>query len=374
MAGNSFGQTFVITTAGESHGPANVVIIDGCPPGLPLSAADLEADLARRRPGQSHLVTQRDEADAPEILSGVFEGRTTGTSLSILIRNTDQKSQDYDAIKDKYRPGHADFTYDKKYGFRDFRGGGRASARETVARVAAGAVAKKLIAEAFGGRVVGYVTQVGDVVARITDPSAVSLDAVEKLPSGDANLVRCPDPAAAEKMVQLIERVRKDQDSIGGVAEIVASRVPPGLGEPVFDKLKADLAKALFSLPGVVGVEYGAGFAAAKMRGSEHNDPFVSDGASPTPQITTSKNDHGGMLGGISSGTPIVLRAAVKPTSSLPREQQTVTTRGAATTIRTKGRHDPCLLPRFVPIAEAMVAIVLADHWLRWCATRGAAG
>ncbi|HMR07785.1 MAG TPA: chorismate synthase [Polyangiaceae bacterium] len=374
MAGNSFGQTFVITTAGESHGPANVVIIDGCPPGLPLSVADLEADLARRRPGQSHLVTQRAEADAPEILSGVFEGRTTGTSLSILIRNTDQKSQDYDAIKDKYRPGHADFTYDQKYGFRDYRGGGRASARETVARVAAGAVAKKLIAEAFGGRVVGYVTQVGDVVARITDPSAVTLDAVEKLPSGDANLVRCPDPAAAEKMVQLIERVRKDQDSIGGVAEIVASPVPPGLGEPVFDKLKADLAKALFSLPGVVGVEYGAGFAAAKMRGSEHNDPFVSDGASPAPQITTSKNDHGGMLGGISSGTPIVLRAAVKPTSSLPREQQTVTTRGEATTIRTKGRHDPCLLPRFVPIAEAMVAIVLADHWLRWRATRGAAG
>jgi chorismate synthase len=373
MAGNSFGRTFVITTAGESHGPGNVVIIDGCPPGLPLSVQDLQADLARRRPGQSHLVTQRDETDTPEILSGVFEGRTTGTSLAILIRNTDQKSRDYDEIKDKYRPGHADFTYDKKYGFRDYRGGGRASARETVVRVAAGAVAKKLLAEAFGGRVVGYVSRVGDVTADIPDPAAVTLDTVEKLPNGEANLVRCPDPAAAEKMVQLIERVRKDQDSIGGVAEIVAAYVPAGLGEPVFDKLKADLAKALFSLPGVVGVEYGAGFAAAKMRGSEHNDLFVSDGARHAPQIATSKNDHGGMLGGISSGTPIVLRAAVKPTSSLPREQQTVTTRGEATTIRTKGRHDPCLLPRFVPIAEAMVAIVLADHWLRWCATRGAA-
>ncbi len=371
MAGNSFGQAFVITTAGESHGPANVVIIDGCPPGLPLCAEDLRVDLARRRPGQSHLVTQRNEADEAEIISGVFEGRTTGTSLAILIRNQDQKSRDYDEIKEKYRPGHADFTYDKKYGFRDYRGGGRASARETVARVAAGAVAKKLIAEAFGGRVVGFVKQVGSVVAQVPDPASVTTEAVEKLPSGEPNLVRCPDPGAAEQMVRLIEDVRKDQDSIGGVAEIVAAYVPPGLGEPVFDKLKAELAKALFSLPGVVGVEYGSGFAAATKRGSEHNDPFVSDGAAHDPHITTSKNDHGGMLGGISSGTPIILRAAVKPTSSLPREQATVDRRGEATTIRTKGRHDPCLLPRFVPIAEAMVAIVLADHWLRLCAQRG---
>jgi chorismate synthase len=367
MSGNSFGQAFRITTAGESHGPGNVVIIDGCPPGIALSEDDLRVDLARRRPGQSRIVTQRKEMDEPEILAGVFEGRTTGTSIAILVRNTDQKSKDYSDIKDKYRPGHADYTYDQKYGFRDYRGGGRSSARETVVRVAAGVVAKKLIAEAFGGKVVGYVTQVGHLVAEIADPASVTLEQVETLPDGSPNIVRCPVPARAAEMVELIEELRKAQDSVGGVSEIVATGVPPGLGEPVFDKLKADLAKALFSLPAVVGVEYGAGFRAAAMRGSEHNDLFTQVGGA----VQTKTNRHGGMLGGISSGMPIVVRAAVKPTSSLPIEQETVTQQGEPTTIRTRGRHDPCLLPRFVPIGEAMLAIVLADHYLRQRGQRG---
>lgn len=373
MAGNSFGQLFRITTAGESHGPGNVVIIDGVPPGLELSVEDLQADLDRRRPGQSRIVTQRSEADTPEILSGVFEGRTTGTSLAILIRNQDQRSRDYSDIKDKYRPGHADYTFDAKYGFRDYRGGGRSSARETTVRVAAGVVAKKLLAAAFGGRVLGYVKQIGDVCGSIPDPAAVTLQHVEQLPNGSPNIVRCPDYAAAERMVALVDAVRREGDSVGGAAEIVASGVPAGLGEPVFDKIKADLAKALFSLPAVLGVEYGVGFACAGMRGSENNDLFVSDDATPET-IHTETNRHGGMLGGITSGQPIVLRAAVKPTSSLPREQQTVTRSGKATTIRTRGRHDPCVLPRFVPMAEAMVAIVLADHWLRWRAQCGDSG
>lgn len=365
MPGNSFGQAFRITTAGESHGPANVVIVDGCPAGLLLSTEDLQHDLARRRPGQSHIVTQRQESDAPQILSGVFEGVTTGTSIAILIANEDARSKDYTDIIDKYRPGHADHTYDAKYGVRDYRGGGRASARETVARVAAGAIAKKVIAQAFGGQVLGYVVQVGPVRAELSDPSAITAEQVEHLADGSPNLVRCPDHDAAAKMLQSIEAVRKNQDSLGGVAEICASGVPAGLGEPVFDKLKADLAKALFSIQAVMGVEYGSGFGCASMRGSEHNDIYeVREG-----EIVTRSNRHGGMLGGISSGMPIVLRAAVKPTSSLSKPQETVTRDGKPTTIRTKGRHDPCLLPRFVPIAEAMVAIVLADHWLR---SRGA--
>ncbi len=426
MPGNSFGQAFRITTAGESHGPGNVVIVDGCPPGLPLSVDDLIPDLARRRPGQSAIVTQRDEPDAPEILSGVFEGRTTGASIAILVRNRDQRSRDYTAIRDRYRPGHADHTYDAKYGFRDYRGGGRSSARETTVRVAAGAIAKKLIAERFGGRVVGYVRRVGDVAASVTDPAAVTLDQVERLPDGRPNVVRCPDAAAAERMVALIERMRGEQNSIGGVAEVAATGVPAGLGEPVFDKLKADLGKALFSLPAVLGVEYGVGFGCATLRGTESNDVFyaagsaegmsgtaageagsaagttgsaagaarsakgtaasgegaaggagttatAAAGASGTPRIATRTNRHGGMLGGISSGMPIVLRAAVKPTSSLPQPQETVTRDGEPTTVATKGRHDPCLLPRFVPMAEAMVALVLADHWLRWQAAGGGA-
>ena len=367
MAGNTFGQAFRITTAGESHGPGNVVIVDGCPPGIPLSVEDLRVDLARRRPGQSAIVTQRQEADEPEILSGVFDGRTTGTPIAVLVRNADQRSRDYDDIKDLYRPGHADYTFDAKFGFRDYRGGGRSSARETVARVAAGAVAKKIVADAFGGRVVAYVVQVGDVVARIEAPESIGLEQVERLPDGSPNIVRCPDPQKAAEMVALIETLRKEQDSVGGVAEVVATGVPAGLGEPVFDKLKADLAKALFSLPAVLGVEYGIGFACATARGSRNNDPFVAEaGPEGTARITTRGNRHGGMLGGISSGMPIVLRAAVKPTSSLPLEQDTVTRQGDPAKIRTRGRHDPCLLPRFVPMAEAMVAIVLADHWLRW--------
>jgi len=374
MPGDSFGHAFRITTAGESHGPGYVVVIEGCPPGLSLAESDFVEDLGRRRPGQSRIVTPRDEPDVPEILSGVFEGRTTGTSIAVLIRNKDQRSRDYAEIKDKYRPGHADFTYDARYGTRDYRGGGRSSARETTVRVCAGVVAKKLIQSAFGGKVVGYVRQVGDVVAEIVDPTSVTLEQVEKLPDGQSNIVRCPDADRAVEMVALIERVREARDSIGGIAEIVATGVPAGLGEPVFDKLKADLAKAVFSLPAVLGVEYGIGFGCAVLRGSENNDLFYAvqaDGQPLDRQIATRTNRHGGMLGGISSGMPIVLRAAVKPTSSLPVEQETVTTSGDRTTIRTKGRHDPCLLPRFVPMAEAMVAIVLADHWLRWKAVGG---
>lgn len=370
MPGSSFGESFKVTTAGESHGPANLVIIDGCPPGLPLSEEDLRADLARRRPGQSALVSTRQEADEPQILSGVFEGATTGTALAILIPTGDARSKDYERLREVYRPGHADQAFDAKYGRRDHRGGGRASARETVARVAAGAVAKKLVAEAFGGRVLGYTVQIGTHVADVPDPVAVDPTAVESLDDGSPNLVRCPDHGAARAMIGLIEELRRERDSVGGVAEVVAVGVPAGLGEPVFDKLKADLAKALFSLPAVVGVEYGVGFAAATMRGSEHNDAFVTQGS----QVVTRTNRHGGILGGISTGMPIVLRAALKPTSSIPRAQETVTRDGEATEVTVTGRHDPCLLPRFIPMAEAMVALVLADHWIRWRGQRGALG
>lgn len=360
MAGNSFGELFRVTTAGESHGPGYVVIIDGVPPGLELSVDDLIPDLDRRRPGQSKVTTQRQEADIPEILSGVFEGKTMGTPIAISIQNRDQRSKDYSEIKDKYRPGHADYTFDAKYGTRDYRGGGRSSARETSVRVAAGAVAKKLLRERYGVGIVGFVKQIGDIVADVAVPESVTLEDVE------ANIVRCPDAKAAERMIELIETVRKDGDSIGGVAEIVATGVPPGWGEPVFDKLKADLGKAMLSLPAVLGVEYGAGFAVATMKGSEANDVFTKDGE----RIVTRTNRHGGMLGGISSGMPIVVRCAVKPTSSIPKEQETVTRSGEPTTIATKGRHDPCLLPRFVPMAEAMMAITLADHALRQKAQR----
>ncbi len=356
MAGNTFGQLFRITTAGESHGPANTVIIDGLPPGLPIDSADLQVELDRRRPGQSGITTQRKESDTPQILSGVFEGKTTGTPLCILIPNEDQRSRDYDAIKDKYRPGHADYTYDARYGLRDYRGGGRASARETVARVAAGAVAKKLLATAHDIRIIGYVRQIGGIIAEIPDPTVVTLDQIE------SNPVRCPDSHAAEQMIQLIESVRSDRDSIGGIAEFAAINVPPGWGEPVFDKLKADLAKALLSLPAVTGIEFGRGFGVAQARGSDNNDTFTRDG----DRIITTTNRHGGILGGISSGMPIIFRCPVKPTSSLPREQHTVDRHGNQTTITTKGRHDPCLLPRFIPVAEAMTAIVLADHMLRY--------
>lgn len=360
MPGNSFGELFRITTAGVSHGPGYLLIVDGCPPGLPLSVDDLMPDLRRRRPGQSKIVTQRQEPDVPEIWSGVFEGKTDGTPIGILFRNEDQRSQDYADIKDRFRPGHADYTFDAKFGFRDYRGGGRSSARETLCRVAAAAIAKKLLGQQ-GIRIIGYVKQIGNVSADIPEPSQVTLEQVE------ANPVRCPDPAVAQRMIALIEEVRKDQDSIGGICELVATGVPPGFGEPVFDKLKADLAKALLSLPAVLAFEYGAGFSVATARGSENNDPFIPKQG----QIGTETNRHGGMLGGISSGEPIVCRVAVKPTSSLPRPQKTVMRSGEPTQIVTKGRHDPCLLPRFVPMGEAMMALVLVDHWLRWRAQCG---
>lgn len=359
MPANTFGERFRVTTAGVSHGPGYLCIIDGCPAGLPLSVDDLLPDLRRRRPGQSKIVTQRDEPDLPEIWSGVFDGKTDGTPIGISFKNADQRSDDYADIRDKYRPGHADYTFDAKFGFRDYRGGGRSSARETLCRVAAGAVAKKILGQQ-GIRIVGYVRQIGNVVAEIADPSAVSLEQVEATP------VRCPDPAAAQKMIELIEEVRKDRDSIGGVSELVAVGVPPGLGEPVFDKLKADLAKAMLSLPAVTAFEYGNGFAVATMRGSQNNDAFVPREGG----VGTETNRHGGMLGGISSGMPVVCRVAVKPTSSLPRAQKTVTRAGEPTEILTKGRHDPCLLPRFVPMGEAMMALVLVDHWLRQKTTR----
>lgn len=355
MTGNRFGKLFSVTTAGESHGPANVVIIDGCPPGLPLSEEDLQPDLDRRRPGQSKITTQRREPDKAIILSGVFKGKTTGTALAIMVENADQRSKDYSNIAQKYRPGHADYTYDQKYGFRDFRGGGRASARETVARVAAGAVARKILQQ-LQIEVVGFVSQVGEVEAHIAQETPVTQAMVE------ANIARCPDPVAAEKMIALIDRVRKDQDSIGGIAEIRAYGVPPGVGEPVFDKLKAALGHGILSIPAVTGFEYGNGFDVATMRGSENNDHFrLGDG-----QIDTATNRHGGMLGGITSGKPIVVRAAVKPTSSLSKPQPTVDAAGQETTIATKGRHDPCLLPRFVPIGEAMVMLTLVDQILRF--------
>lgn len=366
MAGNTFGQLFRITTAGESHGPGNVVIVDGVPSGIELDVEDLKPDLARRRPGQSKITTQRKEPDEPEILSGVFEGRTTGTSIAILIRNQDQRSRDYSDIKDKYRPGHADYTFDAKYGFRDYRGGGRSSARETSARVAAGAIAKKFLAQNYDIRIVGYVKQIGSLIATIPSPESVTLKDVE------SNIVRCPDSGMADQMVELIDEMRKSEDSIGGISELVATGVPAGWGEPVFDKLKADLGKAFFSLPAVLGVEYGAGFGVATAKGSENNDVFTSstDPAGPT-RIETETNRHGGLLGGISSGMPIVFRCAIKPTSSLSKEQSTINADGSPTTIRTKGRHDPCLLPRFVPMGEAMMACVLADHALRHRAISG---
>ncbi|MEM9414682.1 MAG: chorismate synthase [Planctomycetota bacterium] len=371
MAGSTFGTLFRVTTAGESHGPGNVCIVDGCPAGLELSVDDLIPDLQRRRPGQSRIVSPRKEDDTPEILSGVFEGRTTGTPIAILIRNQDQRSRDYGDIKDKYRPGHADFTFDAKFGFRDYRGGGRSSARETSVRVAAAAIAKKLLRVAHGIELVGYVDQVGDLRLTLDQPEAVTLEQVE------ANPVRCPDPAMAEQMETLIKQVRKEQDSIGGAATLVAKNVPAGWGEPVFDKLRADLGKAMFSLPAVLGVEFGEGFGVATARGTEHCDTFVphadaepraaasGEASGTASNITTSTNRHGGMLGGISSGLPIVLRCAVKPTSSIPQDRPTVDNQGKPTTIATKGRHDPCLLPRFVPMGEAMLALVLADHMLR---------
>ncbi|MCS6800082.1 MAG: chorismate synthase [Myxococcota bacterium] len=355
MSGSSFGKAFVVTSAGESHGLGYVVVVDGCPPGVPLDVEQLRAELRRRRPGQSRLVSRRDEPDEPEILSGVVDGHTTGTPVAILVRNVDARPRDYDELVDVYRPGHADFSYEAKYGVRDVRGGGRASGRETLTRVAAGVLARNLLAQACGTRIVGWVERVGDVVAELTDPTRVERDDVER------TATRCPDPAAASRMEALIERMRKQGDSIGGVAVVCAQPVPAGLGEPVFDGLDARLAHALFSIPAVVGVEKGSGFAAARMRGSEHNDPFVRDG---TGTVRTATNHHGGVLGGISTGMPIVVRLAVKPPSSIARAQRTLRRDRTETELRVRGRHDPCLLPRVVPVAEAMVALVLADALL----------
>ncbi|MEE9499170.1 MAG: chorismate synthase [Nitrospinaceae bacterium] len=349
MPGNTFGQLFRITTWGESHGPDIGVVVDGCPAGLPLSEKDIQVELDRRRTGQSKVTTTRKEPDRIRFLSGIFNGKTTGTPLAMMVENSDADSSKYELIKHLYRPGHADFTYDQKYGFRDYRGGGRSSARETVGRVAAGAVAKKLLAR-HKIKVFAFTRQIGEHVAQ-----TFNLKEIEK------NIVRCPDRKVAEQMVDAIMQARKEGDSLGGVIEVIAQGVPPGLGEPVFDRLDADLAKALMCLPAVKGVEVGIGFDAARLKGSECNDVFIAKGK----KITTKTNNAGGILGGISNGNEIVVRMVVKPTSSINREQDTVTQKGKKAKIRVEGRHDPCVAPRAVPMAEAMVALVLIDHLLR---------
>lgn len=352
MTGNSFGHLFRITTFGESHGEALGVVIDGCPAGLTLDLEQIRAELDRRRPGQSTLVSPRREGDEFKILSGLFEGKTTGMPIAAVIYNEDVKSKDYSAIKDLFRPGHADFTYFAKYGHRDYRGGGRSSARETVGRVIGGAVAKQLLQTA-GIQIRGAVIQVGKVRAERYDWSQV-----------EANEIRSVDPDRVAAMREEIESARKDRDSVGGVVEVQVLGAPPGLGEPVFGKLDAAVAYALMSIPAVKGIEIGAGFAAAELRGSQMNDEFFTDGFH--------KNDHGGILGGISSGAPIIARIVVKATSSIPKEQQTIDTSFNPQPISTKGRHDPCVALRAVPIAEAMIALVIADFWLQDLAVRAA--
>ncbi len=354
---SNFGHTFRVSTFGESHGPAVGVIVDGCPPRLALDVADIQQDLDRRRPGQSRLVTQRKEADAVEILSGLFEGRTTGTAISMLVRNADQNPGAYDHLRDVYRPSHADFTYDAKYGFRDHRGGGRSSARETIGRVAAGAVARKLLEVVAGIEVLGWVSQIHDIEAAV-DASTLTRDDVEAGPT------RCPDPEAAAAMVSAIEQARSDGDSLGGVVTCVARNVPAGLGEPVFDKIDADLAKAMLSLPAAKGFEIGSGFAGTRLTGRQHNDAFMPP-ARPGGAPTTPTNHSGGVQGGISNGQPIVFRVAFKPTATIASPQDTVERDGTATVLAARGRHDPCVLPRAVPLVEAMTCLVIADHWLR---------
>jgi len=348
MAGNTFGQLFRVTTFGESHGPALGAVVDGVVPGIPLTEKDIQIELDRRRPGQSNVTTPRREDDTVEILSGVFEGKTTGAPIALLIRNRDQKSSDYDALRDIFRPGHADFTYLAKYGIRDHRGGGRASGRETAGRVAAGAVAKKIL-KTFGIRVYAYTQAIGKVTAQ-----SVDLEVIDKNP------VRAPDLKSAELMILEIERVRGAGDSIGGIIEAVVKGCPPGLGDPVFEKLNAIIGHGLLSIGAVRGVEFGAGFAAAQMKGSEHNDNFsVED-----KKITSATNNAGGILGGISTGADIVLRVAVKPTSSIASEQKTVTIDQKPTTVTVTGRHDPCLCPRLVVVVEAMLAMSILDALL----------
>jgi chorismate synthase len=353
--GNTFGQLFRITTFGESHGGGIGVVIDGCPPKIDISEAEIQRELDRRRPGQSKITTQRKEEDRCEILSGVFEGKTLGTPIGILVRNKGARPEDYAAIAKTFRPSHADFTYEAKYGIRNWQGGGRASARETIGRVAAGALARKVL-RTFNAKIdiVGYVAQIHELGAKI-DRSKVKISDV------DANIVRCPDKAAAKKMISLIEKTRANGDSLGGVIECVVRNAPVGLGEPVFDKLEADLAKAMLSLPATKGFEIGSGFSATLLRGSEHNDAFEMRGG----RVRTSTNYSGGIQGGISNGEEIYFRVAFKPTATIAREQKTVTASRESTKLAARGRHDPCVLPRAVPMVEAMTALVLCDHALR---------
>ncbi len=353
MPGNSFGQTFRITTFGESHGPAIGVTIDGCPPGLAFDLDFVQKELNRRRPGQSAIVTQRQETDQVEMLSGVFEGKTTGMPIALLIRNEDAKSKDYAHIADKFRPSHADFTYQEKYGHRDYRGGGRSSARETAARVAAGAVAK-LVLQNLGVKITAWVSRVGDLVLA-KDWRELDFSQIEATP------VRCPDLPIAQQMEDLIKEIRKDGDTIGGVVSCVIENCPIGLGEPVFDRLHADLGKAMLSINACKGFEYGSGFAGVSMRGSQHNDPFFNDQG----QIRTRTNHSGGIQGGISNGMPIDFRVAFKPVATIVMSQESINEAGESVQVEGRGRHDPCVLPRAVPIVEAMAALVVVDHFLR---------
>uniref|UniRef100_A0A6T6CU51 Chorismate synthase n=1 Tax=Compsopogon caeruleus TaxID=31354 RepID=A0A6T6CU51_9RHOD len=354
--GNTFGRVFRVSTWGESHGVGVGCTVDGVPPRLPLTVEDIQMELNRRRPGQSRIVTPRNEADACEILSGVVDGVCIGTPIGILVRNTDQRSGDYDTMAVRYRPSHADAAYDAKYGIRAVAGGGRSSARETIGRVAAGAIAKKILRMYAGVEVLAYVKSVKDVVAHNIDPNTVTLDQIE------ANIVRCPDPEAAEDMIRTIDEIRRRGDSIGGVVECVVHNLPAGLGSPVFDKLEADLAKACMSLPASKGFEIGSGFDGTQLTGSEHNDIFYVDDQGRT---RTRTNRSGGIQGGISNGETIILRVAFKPTSTISQLQKTVTRQGEETELRGKGRHDPCVLPRAAPMVDNMVALVLADHLLQ---------
>lgn len=355
MAGNTFGTLFRITTFGESHGGGVGVVIDGCPPGLAITESDVQAELDRRKPGQSSITSPRKEQDQIHILSGVYEGLTTGAPIMMLAHNKDVRSEDYNHLKDLYRPGHADYTFVKKYGLRDWRGSGRASARETLARVAAGAVAKKYLKEKLGIEFISYVEQVGDIKTDI-DFNTVTAEDVE------ANIVRCPDPATADKMIKLIETVRDEGDSVGGVIRGVIKGLPIGLGEPVFDKLPADLAKALVSINAVKGFEFGSGFDGVSLRGSQHNDEFYTD---KNGNVRTRTNHAGGTLGGISNGETVYFRVAIKPVSTIKKQQHTVNTKDETVKLEATGRHDPCVLPRAIPIVDAMSALVVIDHYLR---------
>ncbi len=352
--GNTFGHLFRITTWGESHGVAIGVVIDGCPPRLNIDIGSIQAELNRRHPGQSRLTTQRKEDDQVEILSGVFEGKTLGTPISMLVRNKDAKPSAYEHLKNVYRPSHADFTYQQKYGIRNWQGGGRASARETIGRVAAGAIAKQILREQCGTEILAYVKQIHTIIAEV-DSDTVTLDEIE------SSLVRCPDARASEQMEELIEQTRRNGDSLGGIIESVSRNVPVGLGEPVFDKLKADLAKAMMSLPATMGFQIGSGFGGVTGTGSQHNDPFYNDGG----RIRTRTNNSGGTQGGISTGENILFQVAFKPTATIRKEQETVDIYGNEVTLSAHGRHDPCVLPRAPAIVEAMVALVLVDGLLR---------